>query len=326
MTAQTTTPTSEPDLTVQLGPLALAHPLLNASGTYDVLETAAHYEGDAVATFPFAAYVPKTVTLEPRIGNPPPRVTETPSGVINSVGLANPGLAHFLDELPLLARLPVPLIVSVGGAQPADYVTVVRRIEETVDAAPAGALPPVSAYELNVSCPNVTTGLAVGTDAVATAALVAALRQVTKRFLIVKLTPNVTDISAIARAAVTAGADAVSLVNTFKGLVLEAQTLRPFLGGKTGGVSGPAIKPLALRLVAEVAAAVNVPIIGMGGIASGHDVLEFIACGATAVAIGTANFAGLGTAARILGELRDEMRARGLTALAEVRGAALVGE
>ncbi len=316
---------STPDLEVRLGPLRLSHPVMNASGTFDLLEAEARYEGARVASFPFAAYVPKTVTLEPRAGNPPPRVTETAAGMINSVGLANKGLDHYLGQLPRLARLQAPVIVNVGGWRPQDYVTVVRRIEEHLAGAGATPLPDIPAYELNVSCPNVATGLAIGADARATAELVGAVRQVTKRLVIVKLTPNVTDIVVVARAAADAGADGLSLVNTVKAMVLDGQTLKPFLGGRTGGLCGPAIKPIALRMVAEVASAVDVPVIGMGGIVSGHDVLEFVACGAVAVAVGAANFTGIAAPSRIVAELRAEMESRGLAGLSEVRGSALPG-
>jgi dihydroorotate dehydrogenase (NAD+) catalytic subunit len=312
----------EPDLSVGLGPMRLPHPVLNASGTFDLLEAAARYEGDLVAEFPFAAYVPKTVTLERREGNPPPRVTETPAGMVNSVGLQNPGLEAFLPDLARLAALTAPVMVNVGGSRPEDYVTVVERLEEWLGGRRPGECPDVPAYELNISCPNVATGLAIGADAAATADLVARVRAVTRRFVMVKLTPNVTSVAEVARAAEAAGADGLSLVNTFKALVLDGETLRPFLGGVTGGLCGPAIKPIALRMVAEVAGVVQVPVVGMGGIVSGRDALEFIACGATAVQVGAANFAGVGAAGRIVAELGNEMRQRGIVRLAEVRGLA----
>jgi len=311
-----------PDRSGELGPMRLPHPVLNASGTFDLLEAAARYEGDLVAEFPFAAYVPKTVTLEPREGNPPPRITETPAGMINSVGLQNPGLDAYLPDLARLAALAAPVIVNVGGSRPHDFVAVVERLEEWLEAGRPGERPDVPAYELNVSCPNVATGLAIGADAAATADLVGRVKAVTRRFLMVKLTPNVTSVVEVALAAEAAGADGLSLVNTFKALVLDGETLRPFLGGVTGGLCGPAIKPLALRMVAEVAGAVRVPVVGMGGIVSGRDALEFIACGATAVQVGAANFAGIDAPRRIVAELDNEMRRRGLAGLAAVRGRA----
>ncbi len=310
------------DLAVDLGPIHLEHPLLDASGTFDLLEVAAHYAGDYFTDFPFACYVPKTVTVDARPGNPPPRVTETAGGMVNAIGLANPGLEGFIGTLPRLAPLAAPVIVSVGGRTPDEYVAIVRRLEEYL--AGAGAAPRIAGYELNVSCPNVSSGcLSIGADERETAGLVAAVRPHTGRFLVAKLTPNVTDVVPIARAAVAAGADGLSLINTLKALVIDGETLRPFLGNRTGGLSGPAVKPVALRMVAEVAAAVDVPIIGMGGIASGLDVLEFVACGATAVAVGMATFADVDAPRRIRGELLVEMARRGFDSLAAVRGRAL---
>ena len=313
-----------PDLAVTLAGLRLEHPVLNASGTFDALETARHYGPEALAPFPFSAYVPKTVTLERRDGNPPPRLTETAAGMINAVGLQNPGIEAYLDDLPLLAFVPVPVLVNIGGRRPGDYLEVLRRVEERLAAGAAGS-PQVAGYELNVSCPNVGRGgLAVGTEPGETEKLTAAARALTKRLLIVKLTPNVTDVVAVARAAAEAGADALSLVNTVRALVLDPQTLTPFLGNRTGGLSGPAIKPVALRMVWELAGALDTPIIGMGGIACGRDVLEFVACGATAVAVGAANFSGPDASRRIVAELRAELVGRGLPDLAAVRGRALV--
>ena len=312
-----------PDLAVTLAGLRLEHPVLNASGTFDALETARHYGRAALEPFPFSAYVPKTVTLEARAGNPPPRLTETASGMINAVGLQNPGIDAYLDGLPSLAFVPVPLLVNIGGQRPADYLEVLRRCEERLATRVADS-PQVAGYELNVSCPNVGRGgLAIGTEPAETERLTAAARALTKRLLIVKLTPNVTDVVAVARAAADAGADALSLVNTVRALVLDPQTLAPFLGNRTGGLSGPAIKPLALRMVWEVAGALDTPIIGMGGVACGRDVLEFVACGATAVAVGAANFVGLDAPRRIVEELRAELAGRGLADLAAVRGRAL---
>lgn len=319
-------PALRPDMGVVLAGVPLRHPLLNASGTFDVLAASQAMGHDYLRDFPFSAYVPKTVTPEPRTGNPPPRVTETPSGMINSIGLANPGLAAYVADLPRLASLREPVFVSIGGSRPSDYVAVVRGVEEALAAAPAENMPAVAGYELNVSCPNVARGcLSIGTDVAETAALIESVRPLTSRVLIVKLTPNVTSIAAVARAAADAGADALSLINTLKAMVLDPVTLRPFLGNRTGGLSGPAIKPVALRLVAEVAEAVSLPLIGMGGIVSGRDVLEFIACGATAVALGAATFADPRAPQRILGELEDEMAARGFDHLEQVRGRALPG-
>lgn len=313
--------TGGPDLRVRLGALELAHPIINASGTYDVLAVAGEYGLGAV---PFSCYVPKTVTPEPRTGNPPPRITETPSGIINAIGLENPGIEAFIADLPRLAGLRVPVVISVGGARPADYLTVVRRMEERLAAAGAGRVPAIAGYELNVSCPNVAAGgLSIGADPGALRELMSAVRPLTARLLIAKLTPNVTDIVAAARAAAAGGADAISLINTFKALVLDPVSLRPFLGNRTGGLCGPAIRPIALRMVAEVAMSVDLPLIGMGGVTSGLEALEMIACGATAVAVGAATLADPRAPGRILAELRAELTARGLAGLDDVRGTAL---
>jgi dihydroorotate dehydrogenase (NAD+) catalytic subunit len=309
-----------PDLSVRIGSLELAHPIVNASGTYDALAVDG---GAGFDDFPYSAYFPKTVTLEPRAGNPPPRVTETPSGMINAIGLANPGIDGYLGQLARLATLPRPVIVSVGGSRMEDYLTVIERLEVWL-AQPPGPSPLVAGYELNVSCPNVAIGgLAIGSDPKLTARLTAAARRLTARLLIVKLTPNVTDVVAPAVAAAEAGADALALVNTFKAMVLDPVTLRPFLGNRTGGLCGPAIRPIALRMVAEVAAAVPLPIVGMGGVAGGQDALDFVACGATAVAVGAAVFADPRAPRRIVAELRELLELRGAGGLEEIRGLAL---
>ncbi len=312
------------DLRVTLGDIELAHPLVDASGTFDLVEYARRAEGDYVARFPYAAYVPKTVTADARSGNPAPRVTETAAGMINAIGLENPGVAAWIQGLSAWAGLGQPVIVSVGGNAPEQYAAVVRAVEDHVATTARPGRPDIRAYELNVSCPNVASGLQIGADPAATAAVVRACRAETGRFLLAKLTPNVGEIAAIARAAVAAGADGLSLVNTFKAMVLDRQTLRPFLGNRAGGLCGPAIKPIALRMVAEVAQALpDVPLVGMGGVMSGLDALEFIACGATAVGVGAANFAGFEAPERILRELRAELAARGLASPAAARGLAL---
>ena len=311
-------------LAVELGALRLEHPLVDASGTFDLLEYARRYHGDFFADFPYAAYVPKTVTADARTGNPAPRVTETAAGMINAIGLENPGIDAWIEGLSEWAALRRPVIVSVGGNAPHQYAAVIRALEAHLATAPEGSVPHIGGYELNVSCPNVAGGLQIGADPAATAAVVAACRAETARFLLAKLTPNVSDITVAARAAVDAGADGLSLVNTFKAMVLDRETLRPFLGNRTGGLCGPAIKPIALRMVAEVAQALpDVPLVGMGGVMSGLDALEFIACGATAVGVGVANFTGFEAPARILGEMRAELAARGYASPAAVRGIAL---
>jgi dihydroorotate dehydrogenase (NAD+) catalytic subunit len=256
--------------------------VLNGSGTFDPI--AAHRTfGDALfESFPFDAFVSKTITLEPRAGNPPPRLWETPSGLINSIGLPNKGLDGFLEhDFPFLAALPVPLIVSVMGFdhdQLARLVEAVAEREET------------KAIELNFSCPNVETGLIMGADPGEIASAMRVLRPLTDRPLIAKLTPTAHDQAAVARAAEEAGADALSLINTIPGMALDPGTGRPWLGAGRGGQSGPAVRAIALNQVREVANAADLPIIGMGGIASARDAADFLRAGARCVAVGTESF------------------------------------
>jgi dihydroorotate dehydrogenase (NAD+) catalytic subunit len=261
---------------------------------------------------PVAAYVPKTVTLQPRRGNEPPRILETVGGMLNSIGLPNQGIDIFVEEdLPRLLALPCPLILNVGGFDADEYGQLAMRLRGALDILQPGWVTRVG-LELNVSCPNVHSGcISIGTDPKETRAAVAGARAAWPGLLVVKLTPNIGDILPVARAAVEAGAQALALVNTFKGLALDRVTLRPFLGGVTGGLSGPAIKPLALRFVHEVAQEVDVPLIGMGGVASVHDVLDFLACGAAVVAVGAAGFRDPWLPARLATELAAELRERG---------------
>lgn len=275
--------------------------VLNGSGTFDPI--AAHKAfGDALFDeFPFDCFVSKTITLAPRAGNPPPRLWETPAGLINSIGLPNKGLDGFLEhDLPFLARLPVPLMVSVMGSSPDELAQLVEAV---------AARDETESIELNVSCPNVHTGLVMGADPVECGRAVERVRPLADKPLVVKLTPNATDPPAVARAAAGAGADAVSLVNTLKGMAIDPATGEPWLGARTGGVSGPAIRAIALQQVAAVSAAVEIPVIGMGGIASGRDAVDFLAAGAHCVAVGTENFRDPRAGARIsaeMGELSDQ--------------------
>jgi dihydroorotate dehydrogenase (NAD+) catalytic subunit len=280
---------------VSLCGVPLEGPLLNGSGTFDVIAARRAF-GDAVLeAFPFHAYVSKTITLEPRQGNPPPRLWETPAGMINSIGLPNKGLEGFLaEDLPKIAEVPVPLVVSVMGFSRDELATLVEAVGSRDEAA---------LIELNVSCPNVETGLIMGADPGETARAVERLRPLTEKPLIVKLTPNATDPSAVARAAEEAGADAVSLVNTLKGMALHPRTGEPWLGGRTGGVSGPAIRAIALEQVAAVSEAVGIPVVGMGGIASGRHAADFMAAGAAVIAVGTENFLDPAAGRRIGAEL-----------------------
>jgi dihydroorotate dehydrogenase (NAD+) catalytic subunit len=287
---------------VTLGPLALEHPVLNGSGTFDAIAALRAFGPALRERFPFSAFVSKTITVEPRAGNPPPRLWETPAGMVNSIGLPNKGLAGFLaEDLPVLATLPVPLVVSVAGFSHDEFA---RLVQETA------ARPEVAALELNVSCPNVKSGCVMGTETGETAALMARVRPLTSKPLIVKLTPNATDVAAIAVAAEDGGADAVSLINTLRAVGIDPDTGSPWLGAGSGGLSGPAVRPVALELVTAVAARVRLPIIGMGGIRSGRDALDFIAAGATCVAVGTESFRDPAAGARVRAELASLLAPR----------------
>jgi len=275
--------------------IELAHPVVNASGTYDAI-AARRVFGDALLDdFPFSAFVSKTITPEPRAGNAPRRIWETPAGMINSIGLPNKGLEGFLaEDLPQLAELPVPLIVSVMATNREEFSRLVREVGDRDE---------VAALELNVSCPNVHSGLIVGEQPSETEALLEALRPLTEKPLIVKLTPNVANPEAVAVAAEEGGADAVSLINTLKASAIDPATGEPAIAAGHGGLSGPAVRPIALQQLRAVRAAVELPLVGMGGIASGADALEFIAAGATLVAVGTESFRDPRAGARIANDL-----------------------
>jgi dihydroorotate dehydrogenase (NAD+) catalytic subunit len=281
-----------------LAGLELAHPIVNGSGTYDAI--AAHRAfGDALLErFPFSAFVSKTITLEPRDGNPPPRLYETPAGLINSIGLPNKGLDGYLaHDLPELARLPVPLITNVMGSSAAEIAALVEAVD---------ARPEIDAIELNVSCPNVKTGLDIGADPRELEAVVADVRPRTAKPLIVKLTPNASDVAAAARAAEASGADAVSLVNTLRAYAPHPRAPeRAWLGGGTGGLSGPAIRAVALAQVRAVAQRVAIPIVGMGGVQTGRHAADLLDAGATLVAVGTESFRDPAAGDRIRRELHD---------------------
>jgi dihydroorotate dehydrogenase (NAD+) catalytic subunit len=303
------------NLNLELAGIRLEHPVLNGSGTFDAIAARRAF-GDAILKrFPFSAFVSKTITVDPRAGNPPPRLYETPAGMINSIGLPNKGLDGFLDsDLPQLAELPVPLIVSVMGTSHDQFIRLVAGVAEQET---------VAGIELNISCPNVESGLIVGEQPSETRALVEALRPLGAKPLIVKLTPNVADPAAVALAAEEAGADAVSLINTLKATSRDPVTRGPWLGGGGGGLSGPAVRAIALEQVRTVAGAVSIPVIGMGGIESGADALAFVAAGATAVAVGTANFRDPLAGERVRRELAEELAARGLEGVEAARGRAL---
>jgi dihydroorotate dehydrogenase (NAD+) catalytic subunit len=275
--------------------IELAHPIVNGSGTFDAIAARRAFGDALLERFPFAAFVSKTVTLAARDGNPPPRLWELPGGLINSIGLPNKGLDGYLaHDLPQLAELPVPLIVNVMGCTREE----VARLVEAFDARTE-----VAALELNVSCPNVETGLVMGADPAETARLLERVRPLTRKPLIVKLTPNASDPPAVAAAAQEAGADAVSLINTLKGMALDPRTREPWLGGRTGGVSGAAVRAIALAQVQAVAERVTIPIVGMGGVQRGRDARDLLDVGATLVAVGTESFREPLAGARIAAEL-----------------------
>ena len=302
------------DLSVEVAGLRLEHPVLNGSGTFDAIAAQDTFGAELLERFPFSAFVSKTITPEPRAGNPPPRLFETPAGMINSIGLPNKGVDGFVaSDLPALAELPVPLIVSVMGRSHEEFTRLVEKV------APRDG---VTALELNVSCPNVASGLIVGEQPDETLLLVRALRDLMPKPLIVKLTPNVADPAAVAAAAEQGGADAVSLINTLKATALDPDTYGPWLGAGRGGLSGPAVRAIALEQVRAVSAVVRIAVIGMGGIESGRDALEFIAAGAAAVAVGTANFRDPLAAERVRSELGDRLRAAGASGPSEIRGRA----
>ncbi|MGI9020163.1 MAG: dihydroorotate dehydrogenase [Solirubrobacterales bacterium] len=269
-------------LSLELCGIPLAHPVLNASGTFDAIAARRAFGDELWERFPFAAFVSKTITAQPRAGNPPPRLYETPSGMINSIGLPNKGLEGFLGiDLPQLDELPVPLIVSVMGTSREEFQKLVGGVCDRDE---------VAALELNISCPNVKSGLIVGEQPAETLGLMDELRPLTEKPLIVKLTPNVADPVAVATAAQEGGADAVSLINTLKATAIAPGGMAPWLGAGSGGLSGPAVRPIALDQVRRVAAALSIPAIGMGGIESAEHAGEFLAAGAVAVAVGTASF------------------------------------
>ncbi len=300
-----------PRLNIQLNRLHLKNPILVASGTFG-------YAREMVAYTDFSllgGIIPKTVTPLPRPGNPPPRTVETSSGLLNSIGLDNDGLDAFIAKhLTVLLGLGTSIIVNIAGKNTAEFVEMARRLN---------AFPGLSALELNISCPNVSGGVDYGTNPKMAAEVVSAVRGACDLPVIAKLTPNVTSVVEIAQAASEAGADALSLVNTFQGLAVNWRQRKPILGNGIGGLSGPAIKPLALRIVWQVAQAVKTPIIGIGGIQTIDDVMEFLICGASAVQIGTANFYNPTLATNLVTELNRILEHEGCDSVMELVGTIL---
>ena len=296
------------DLSVQLGRLSLRNPILVASGTFGYAREMAAF----VDFTKLGGIIPKTITPLPRMGNPPPRTVETPAGMLNSIGLDNDGLDVFIEKhLTQLVRLGTAIIANVAGKNVEEFVLMSSRL---------GQFPELAAIELNVSCPNVTGGVDFGTNPGMTREVVAAVRAACPLPVIAKLTPNVTDIVAIAAAAKEGGADAVSLVNTFQGMAVDWRRRKPVLGNTIGGLSGPAIKPLALRCVWQVARNVDIPIMGIGGIATIDDVMEFLVTGATAVQVGTANFYNPTVSTRLVTELDQCLEEQGIQRVTDVVG------
>ncbi len=299
---------AEVDLATTLGRLRLANPVMVASGTFGY---AREMQG-LVDLRRLGAILPKTITPQPRPGNPPPRTVETAAGMLNSIGLDNDGLEAFIARtLPYLAALGTRIVVSIAAPSHEQFVEMAARLD---------GLPGVDALELNISCPNVSGGVDFGTDAKMCERLVAGVRRTCSLPVLAKLTPNVTDICLIARAAEAGGADAVSLINTLLGMAVDWKRRRPRLGNLMGGLSGPAIKPVALAAVYRVAQAVKIPVVGIGGIADVDDVMEFLVAGASAVQIGTANFYNPTVCMQVLDALPSALAQLGARSVAEVVG------
>lgn len=294
------------DLSVKIGQMCLKNPVMTASGTYGFGEEYA----ELVDLSRLGGIIVKGTTLEPRQGNPYPRMVETPSGMLNAVGLQNKGVDYLAEHIyPRIKDIDTTLVVNVSGRTIEDYVGVCERLKD---------LDRIAAVEINISCPNVKQGgMSWGTTTNGCESVVSACRRAWDRTMIVKLTPNVTDITEIARAAEAAGADSVSLVNTFLGMAIDVERRRPYLSTITGGLSGAAIRPIAVRMVWQVAKAVKVPVIGLGGIMNGRDAVEFLMAGAKAVQIGTANFIDPQVTIKAIDYIQDYMQRHGMSSLEE---------
>ena len=296
-------------LSVNIGSLALKNPVLTASGTFGYGEEFAPF----IDLNRLGGYIIKGTTLEHREGNPYPRMVETPSGMLNAVGLQNKGVDYFINNIyPRIKGYDSELIVNVSGAKVEDYVETARRL---------ASLDKVNAIEVNISCPNVKEGgMAFGTTTAGAAEVTRAIREVYPKTLIVKLSPNVTSIADIARAVEAEGADSVSLINTLMGMSIDVERRRPHLSTITGGLSGPAVRPVAVRMVWQVAKAVKIPVIGLGGIMNGRDAIEFMLAGATAVEIGTANFIDPAVTMKVIDYMEDYCARHGINDINEIIG------
>lgn len=297
------------DLSTRLGTLALKNPVLTASGTFGFgLEYA-----DFIDLGRLGGFIVKGTTLEPREGNPYPRMAETPSGMLNAVGLQNKGVDHFIEKIyPQIAACGSEVIVNVSGKSVADYAAVAEKLS---------ALEGIHAIELNISCPNVKQGgMAFGTTCEGAASVVEAVRKAWPRHLMVKLSPNVTSITDIAKAVEAAGADSVSLINTLLGMAVDIERRRPVLSTVTGGLSGPAVKPVAVRMVWQVAQAVSIPVVGLGGIVNERDAIEFLMAGASAIQVGTANFINPAATVNILDGITAWCDSHGVERISDIIG------
>lgn len=298
------------DLSVNIGKLKLKNPVLTASGTFGYGEEYA----DFIDLNRLGGFIVKGTTLNHREGNPYPRMVETPSGMLNAVGLQNKGVDYFIDEIyPRIKDVDSQVIVNVSGACIEDYVQVCEKL---------APLERIEAVEINISCPNVKQGgMAFGTTCAGVESVTKAIREAYDKTMIVKLSPNVTDITEIARAVEAAGADAVSLTNTFLGMAINVETQRPYLSTITGGLSGACIRPIAVRMVWQVANAVKIPVVGLGGIMNGRDAVEFMLAGATAIQVGTANFVDPAVTVKIVDYIEDYMKHHGIEKVTDLIGA-----
>lgn len=297
------------NLSVNLGNLKLKNPVLTASGTFGYGEEFAPF----IDLNRLGGYIIKGTTLNHREGNPYPRMVETPSGMLNAVGLQNKGVDYFIEHIyPRIRGIQSELIVNVSGAKVEDYVETARRL---------APLDGINAIEVNISCPNVKEGgMAFGTSCAGAAEVTAAVRKVYPKHLIVKLSPNVTSIAEIAKAVEAEGADSVSLINTLMGMAIDVEKRKPYLSTVTGGLSGPAVRPVAVRMVWQVAKAVNIPVIGLGGIMNGRDAIEFMLAGATAVEIGTANFIDPAVTMKVIDYMEEYCLRHGIKDINEIIG------
>jgi dihydroorotate dehydrogenase (NAD+) catalytic subunit len=302
------------DLSIDFAGIKLKNPVLTASGTFGYGEEFAEF----VDLNKLGGVIVKGISLKPIKGNPPPRIWETPSGMLNAIGLENPGVDVFLSEkLPYLRKFDTAVIVNVFGYSIEEYVDVVERLD---------GVPGISGLEVNISCPNVKAGgIMFGTNLKSAFELLSAVRKVTKLPVIAKLSPNVADITEFSRAALDAGCDGLSLINTLLGMAIDVRCRRPRLANCTGGLSGPAIRPVAVRMVWQAAKAVSLPIIGMGGIVTGEDALEFILAGASAVAVGTANFVSPRATLDVLAGIEQVMAEQGAEDIKDLVGRVIAG-